>query len=173
MKYFIPEWDDRVDPQYDFIMDDHSNIHYQNPLKNDVYIWDIFGLDAVPIDGVLVSRMKIAENKLKYQEILENGIHAFLRLPCTFEIMGDCGAWGYIDQESPPFKTKEILDYYVKCGFNYGVSIDHLIVPAHIDQRERRWKITIDNAREMHQLWMSKEDYQKFGTDRTLISISI
>jgi len=161
MKYFIPEWDDRVDPEYDFITDNHSKIHYENPLRNDVYIWNIFGLESVPIDGVLVSRMKITENKTKYKQILNGGIHDFLRLPQSFEIMGDCGAWGYIDKEEPPFKTGEVLDYYVRSGFNYGVSIDHLIVPAHADQNENRWTITLEKAREMYQLWSSKEEYQK------------
>jgi hypothetical protein len=159
MKYFIPEWDDRVDPKYEFIDDVHSKIHYENPLQNDVYIWDIFGLEKVPIDGVLVSRMKIMENRIKYQQILSEGIHKFLHLPKNFQIMGDCGAWGYINQEEPPFKTSETLDYYVNCGFNYGVSIDHLIVPAYIEQREKRWKLTLENAREMFELWQSKDKY--------------
>jgi hypothetical protein len=159
MKYFIPEWDDRIDPQYNFITDTHSKMHYENPLRNDVYIWNIFGLNKVPIDGVLVSRMKIMENKAKYQQIMNEGIHNFLRLPQSFEIMGDCGAWGYIDQEEPPFKTKETLDYYVKCGFNYGVSIDHLIVPAHKEERQKRWNLTLENAREMFELWRSKDSY--------------
>jgi hypothetical protein len=159
MKYFIPEWNDRVDPGYNFITDNHSQTHRENPLRNDVYIWNIFGLNKVPIDGVLVSRMKIMENKAKYQQIMNEGIHNFLRLPQSFEIMGDCGAWGYIDQEEPPFKTKETLDYYVKCGFNYGVSIDHLIVPAHKEERQKRWNLTLENAREMFELWQSKDSY--------------
>jgi len=159
MKYFIPEWDDRVDPKYDFINDLHSAEHNENPFENDAYIWDIFGLENVPIDGVLVSRMKIVENKSKFQQILETGIHEFLHLPKAFEVMGDCGAWGYADQEEPPFKTKEILDYYIKCGFDYGVSIDHLVVPAYREHKEKRWKITLDNAREMFELWQSKDEY--------------
>jgi len=159
MKYFIPEWDDRVDPRYDFITDNHSKIHYENPLRNDVYIWNIFGLSKVPINGVLVSRMKLMENKTKYQQIVNEGIHGFLRLPKTFEIMGDCGAWGYIDQEQPPFETSETLDYYVNCGFDYGVSIDHLVVPAHVEQRQKRWNLTLENAREMFELWQSKGEY--------------
>jgi len=120
MKYFIPEWDDRVDPNYNFISDKHSKLHQENPLRNDVYIWDIFGLGKVPIDGVLVSRMKIMENKTKYQQILNEGIHKFLRLPESFEIMGDCGAWGYINEDEPPFKPSETLEYYVKCEINLG-----------------------------------------------------
>ena len=159
MKYFIPEWDDRVDPRYDFISDTHSSEHEKDPIRNDVYIWNIFGLENVPIDGVLVSRMTIMQNRRKYERILKEGIHTVLRLPKSFEIMGDCGAWGYIDQKEPPFKTPEVLDYYVKCGFNYGVSIDHLIVPAHVEEREKRWRITLENAREMFELWQSKEEY--------------
>ncbi|MCD6515794.1 MAG: hypothetical protein J7L07_12785 [Candidatus Odinarchaeota archaeon] len=159
MKYFIPEWDDKVDPGYDFIADRHSKEHRKNPLKNDVYMWDIFGLDNVPIDGVLVSRMTIMQNKVKYNLILEKGIHEVLRLPQDFEVMGDCGAWGYVDYEEPLFKPSETLEYYVKCGFNYGVSVDHLIVRKHEDQWEKRWKITLENAREMFDLWQSKDRY--------------
>lgn len=159
MKYFIPEWDDRVDPKYNFVMDLHSNEHDADPIKNDVYIWDIFGLKKVPIDGVLVSRMAMMRNKSKYKKILGAGIHNVLRLPKSFEIMGDCGAWGYIDQDEPPFKPSETLNYYIKSGFTCGVSIDHLIVPAHKNQYEKRWKITLENAREMFELWQSKDEY--------------
>lgn len=160
MKYFIPEWDDRVDPKYDFTSDRHSTEHNENPTNNDYYMWDIFGTENVPFDGVLVSRMTIKDKKSKYQRILDEGIHNALRLPNAFEIMGDCGAWGYIKEEKPIFKTSETLDYYVRCGFNYGVSIDHLIVPG-LDSKtnKNRWKLTIENARDMYELWYSKEKY--------------
>jgi len=163
MKYFIPEWDDRVDPKYDFITDTHSKMHEIDPMKNDVYMWDIFGLERVPFDGVLISKMKIMQNKKKYQLIMDKGVHQFLRLPESFEIMGDCGAWGYIKDGEPPFKTNEIVDYYATCGFNYGVSIDHLIVPMvfrnNPEEKQKRWKITIENAREFLDIWTSKDKY--------------
>jgi len=161
MKYFIPEWDDRVDPKYNFVMDAHSLEHEEDPVANDAYIWNIFGLDGVPIDGVLVSRMTIMQNKTKYKRILEEGIHNVLRLPQSFEIMGDCGAWGYIKEKAPPFKTTEVLDYYVKCGFNYGVSVDHLVVPEFKQENEKRWSTTLENAREMFALWRSKDEYMQ------------
>ena len=89
MKYFIPEWDDRVDPEFDFVNDRHSPGHTKNPLKNDAYMWDLFGVQNVPFDGVLASRVKILDNKTKFQRIIEEGIHHFLHLPSSFEIMGD------------------------------------------------------------------------------------
>jgi len=161
MKYFIPEWDDKVDPKYDFLTDEHSKEHEKDPVGNDVYMWDIFGLEDVPFDGVLVSRMKIEENKSKFEAIQEKGIHSFLRLPKTFPIMGDCGAWGYIDQPEPPFRTREIVEYYANCGFNLGVSIDHLIIPGLVkknpEEAKKRWKITLENAREFLEIWQSKD----------------
>ena len=159
MKYFLPEWDDRVDPNYDFLTDTYSTSHSEDAFKHDAYIWDIFGVENVPIDGVLVSRSKVEENKTKLRRIMEQGIHDFLHLPPNFEIMGDCGAFGYIEQDEPPFGTKETLDYYINCRFNYGVSIDHLIVPKFAEQNEKRWQITVDNAREMYNLWKSKDEY--------------
>lgn len=159
LKYFLPEWDDRVDPNYDFLSDTYSKSHSEDPFKNDAYIWDVFGLENVPIDGVLVSRSKLEENKTKLRRIMEQGIHDFLHLPPDFEIMGDCGAFGYIEQDKPPFGTKETLEYYLNCRFNYGVSVDHLIVPKFDEQNEERWQITVDNAREMYDLWASKDNY--------------
>ena len=118
MKYFLPEWDDRVDPKYNFSSDTYSREHSEDPCKNDAYIWDVFGVENVPIDGVLVSRSKLQENGKKLSLINEQGIHNFLHLPPDFEIMGDCGAFGYINQEKPPFETAETLEYYLKAGFN-------------------------------------------------------
>jgi hypothetical protein len=159
MKYFIPDWDDRVDPKYDFLRDVHSKEHDENPVLNDAYMWDIFDIQNVPFDGVLISLTTVKNKKSKYQRILNEGIHKVLRLPQNFEIMGDCGAFGYIKENEPPFKTKETLEYYLSGGFNYGVSIDHLIIPAFGRQNQFRWKLTIENAREMFELWQSKDRY--------------
>lgn len=69
MKYFIPEWNDRVDPRYDFISDTHSLEHTREPAKNDVYMWEIFGAEKVPFDGLLVSRITIENDKRKYTQV--------------------------------------------------------------------------------------------------------
>ena len=145
MKYFIPEWDDMVDPEYDFLNEKHSEAHKRG---KGAYLWDIFGYDNAPIDGILVSRTKVMINKAQYDALLTQGVHEYYRFPG--EIIGDCGAFGYIEEDEPPFKTRETLDYYLKAGFDYGVSIDHLIVRATMNQKERRFRITLENAREMY-----------------------
>jgi hypothetical protein len=164
VKYFIPEWNDRVDPKYDFIRDIHSIKHTQDPLSNDVYMWEIFGISNAPIDGILVSRITIENDKRKYRQTLSEGIHKVLRLPQNFEILGDCGAFGYVREKIPPFNPVEILDYYSKLGFNYGVSVDHLVVPQFKGDKEERMKITYENGVKAYEEWSRKfrDDFQLF-----------
>jgi hypothetical protein len=162
MRFFIPEWDDRVDPGYNFLTDTHSEFHKEDPSHNDSYMWDIFGVKNVPFDGVLVSLATLQQSKNKYQEILDNGIHKFLGLPHQFSIMADCGAFSYIKEDEPPYKTENVLKIYSDMGFNYGVSIDHLVVPAFKEQNKERMRITYDNGVQAYKVWKKKyrQDYQ-------------
>lgn len=162
MRFFIPEWDDRVDPGYNFFTDTHSDFHKEDPAHNDAYMWDIFGVENVPFDGVLVSLATLQQSRSKYQEILDKGIHKFLGLPQQFPLMADCGAFSYIKENEPPYKTKDVLRTYSDLGFNYGVSIDHLVVPAFKDQNKERMRITYENGVQAFKIWRQKyrRDYQ-------------
>ncbi|MEA5536671.1 tRNA-guanine transglycosylase DpdA [Crocosphaera sp. XPORK-15E] len=144
MKYFIPEWDDYVDPTFDFIQDKFTSNRV--PHKDDIYAHQLF--ESPNYDGILVSKVVFDKSQKKQQEILDKGIHDYIRY--SGEIMGDCGAFGYIQKEVPPYTTEEILDYYQSCGFNYGVSIDHLVVGKFAEPgiREKRYNLTIKNAEE-------------------------
>jgi len=125
MRYFIPEWDDLVNPLYDFQADTHPDgtgdgynfAHYSHQIY-----------DSPQYDGILVSKVIIEGKKGKQAMLEKRGIHRYLRVPRNFPIMGDCGAFGYIMEHEPPYETDEILDYYQRFDFDYGVSIDHLIV---------------------------------------------
>jgi len=161
MRYFIPEWDDRVDPKYNFTTDEHSKEHKENPFS-DHYMWHIFEEDEIPFDGILVSRAKLEENKRKLELTFRDGIRKFLRLPSSFPVMGDCGAWGYIDQDTPPYDPVEILDYYRKLGLNIGVTVDHLVVPKFAEKRQQRIQITFENGLKGYEAWQKnyRHDFQ-------------
>ncbi|ADO54194.1 tRNA-guanine transglycosylase DpdA [Paenibacillus polymyxa] len=149
LNFFLPENDDRVDPNYDFINDvSHKD---RNPLLHDVYSHQIYGTPQY--DGLLVSKVNIDNaTKQKVQLIKEmGGIHKFLHLPEDFPIMGDCGAFSYISNEVPPYTTKQIIDYYDELGINYGVSVDHLVVgpfKKDLDTRQFRYELTLKRAEE-------------------------
>ena len=142
MRYFIPEWDDLVDPNYDFENDTHSG--GSSDWSNEAYAHQLY--PEPNYDGILVSRAVAEKSKKKKERINALGVHRFLRVPREFPIMGDCGAFDYIMEDRPPYSTEDVLDYYTRLDFDYGVSVDHLIVSATEHQKKFRYELTIDNA---------------------------
>jgi hypothetical protein len=140
--YLIPDWDDQVDPDYDFATDTHAG--GSADWSNQVYAHQLY--PEPNYDGIVISKVVAEASRRKKARVNELGVHRFLRVPPEFFVMGDCGAFGYIKQETPPYTTEEILDYYTRLGFNAGVSVDHLIVSATEGQRRQRYDLTVQNA---------------------------
>lgn len=142
LKYFIPEWDDLVDGDFDFETDTHSG--GGGDWSNEVYAHQMY--PEPNYDGILISKVVAEKSKIKKERINKLGAHRYLRVPREFPIMGDCGAFGYINEKEPPYSTAEILDYYTRLDFDYGVSVDHLIVTATEAEKQDRYDMTIQNA---------------------------
>ena len=159
LKFFMPDWDDLVDPHFDFATDTHSG--GTGDWSNEVYAHQMF--DVPNYDGVLVSRVVYEKTRKKKARIDSLGIHRFLRLPDKVPVMGDCGAFGYINMDEPPYTTSEVMDYYSRLGFNFGVSIDHLIVTGTYEDRHARYELTLDNAAEMIRLHGSDRAWTPIG----------
>jgi len=144
LSYFIPEWDDLVDPDYNFITDKHSG--GSGNWGNEVYAHQMY--PSPNYDGILISRAVAEKSQSKARRIGELGVHRMLRVPREFPIMGDCGAFDYIMEDVPPYSTEDVIDYYTRLDFDVGVSVDHLIVKATDHQRMDRYNLTIENAAE-------------------------
>ncbi|MHA7816157.1 MAG: tRNA-guanine transglycosylase DpdA [Pseudohaliea sp.] len=142
LRYFIPEWDDLVDPDFDFDTDTHSG--GTGDWSNQVYAHQMY--PTPNYDGILISKVVAEKSKKKKERINTLGVHRFLRVPRDFPVMGDCGAFGYIQDKNPPYTTPEIVDYYSRLNFDYGVSIDHLCVSGNRDEWGHRYQLTIENA---------------------------
>lgn len=144
LKYFIPEWDDLVDPDYDFLNDRHSS--GVGDWSNEVYAHQMYR--EPNYDGILISKIVAERTVKKKRRVSDLGLHRFLRVPDEFPIMGDSGAFGYLMEEVPPYTTPEILEYYTRLGFNFGVSLDHLIFSGSPQEQKRRYDLTVNNAEE-------------------------
>ena len=144
IRFFIPDVDDLVDPDFDFIHEIHSGDI--GDWSNQVYAHQMF--KTPNSDGILISKCEAESSIKKKERINQMGVHRFLRVPDNYPVMGDCGAFGYILLDKPPYETGEILDYYTRLGFDYGVSIDHLIVAATEQEKKYRYNLTINNAEE-------------------------
>ena len=162
MKYFIPDWEDRIDPNFDF-ENDFKQTQKSDSYTGRVYAHEIF--ENPPYHGILIS-LGIFQNKLR----LENSnsqpsirgftsIKEYLRIDCTkpLKVMGDCGAFSYVNRDKGPFSVTKTADLYDALDFDLGISLDHLVVKSIVgengekvdlseDEQEQRRKLSLDNA---------------------------
>lgn len=141
IKFFLSNAEDLVDPNYNFLTDEH--LTNRDRWRDDVYPYQLF---SEPIcDGVFLSG--VAKPSLKKRVEAAGSIHTFLRLSSNVPVMGDCGAFNYKEKDIPPYQTEAILETYQRHGYTLGASIDHLIDPkSSLDEKQRRWDITLYNA---------------------------
>jgi hypothetical protein len=83
------------------------------------------------------------------------GVRRFFRLESTaIETLGDCGAFSYAREEYPPYSVEEVVRFYDQLGFDYGISVDHVILgydstvdrSTAPDDWKRRQDITLELA---------------------------
>jgi hypothetical protein len=134
MKFFFPDSQDQIDPGFDFVTEERSPMRVRQ--RDDLYIHEVLGHEV--IDGLLVSKAIVdgrAGTAGKYtlaqrHRLYRVGIRRFFRLedaPPHFQTMGDCGAFSYFEDETPPYTPDEVIDFYDECDFDIGIAPDHII----------------------------------------------
>jgi hypothetical protein len=172
MKFLYSDTQDFVDPNYDFLRD-------RSPPDRERYWSDLYAheiMEKAPYDGLLVSMsavrtaVGVAASKVRYstaeeQRLLRDGARKFLRFGAPehkqLMLMGDCGAFAYVDHPEPAYKPSEVVEFYLDAGFTHGVSPDHVIFQCELDNPPaskmpedtlRRYEITLENARTFFRL---------------------
>ena len=51
--------------------------------------------------------------------------------------IGDCGAFTYVREAKPPYSVDEVIDFYEDCGFDAGMSVDHVVLGYSRTHRRR------------------------------------
>jgi hypothetical protein len=139
VKFFFPDSQDFVDPSFDFLTERRRAD--RNRSRDDRYAHEVFR--EPPFDGLLVSKAIVdgvdaSGKSAKYSlaqrhRLLRNGVRDYFRLD-DYEgsrrlmTMGDCGAFSYVKEVKPPFSVDEVIDFYEQCGFDLGLSVDHVIL---------------------------------------------
>ena len=165
MRFYFPDSQDQIDPSFDFVTEERSI--YRVRQRDDHYAHE--ALRIPPFDGLLVSKAIVdglpgATGKYtvaQRQRLYRVGVRSFFRLDHEagprIDTLGDCGAFTYVRDEVPPYTPDEVIDFYDGCGFDLGISIDHVILgydpaadddPAHPnrDDWQRRQEITLQLA---------------------------
>jgi hypothetical protein len=141
MKFFFPDSQDLVDPSFNFLTERRSVTRLRH--RDDVYAHEVFS--EVPYNGLLVSkgivdgfgpgsgRYTLAQR----HRLLRVGVREFFRLDnntACLPVIGDCGAFTYVREKTPPYTVDQVIDFYSECRFDYGISVDHVILAYN-----RRW----------------------------------
>jgi hypothetical protein len=132
VRFYFPDSQDLVSPTYDFVQDEYSPLRVRQ--RDDRYAHEV--LENEPYHGMLVSKAIVdgsATGSAKYsmpqrERIYRLGVRQFFRLPAAADTLGDCGAFNYVDERIPPYSVDEVLDFYEGCGFDSGISVDHVIL---------------------------------------------
>jgi hypothetical protein len=134
MKFFFPDSQDQIDREFDFLTEEKAVFRVRQ--RDDLYAHE--ALHVPPFDGLLVSKAIVdgtAGGTGKYtvaqrHRLYRQQARQFFRLDHagqSLDIMGDCGAFNYIREEIPPYTPDEVINFYEECGFDLGISVDHVI----------------------------------------------
>jgi hypothetical protein len=127
VRFYVPDWDDHVDANYDFLYDVHSEA--ENGARENLFLWDVFEGRNLPVDGLLLSRDSVTQSAGLRDRLDEHGIYGDPRLniPSWLPTISDCGAWGYRDLPFPVYGIQELIDFYDRIGVRIGVTPDHVV----------------------------------------------
>ena len=166
MKFLYSDTQDYVDPDYDFINDRHRP--GRERYWSDAYAHEI--MIPAPYDGLLIAMSAVRQavgvtsSKVRYstreeQRLLRDGAREFLRYSDerfkNAMLMGDCGAFAYVNHPVPAYTPDEVIEFYVDAGFTHGVSPDHIIFDCDLtnpsescvsETTRQRYAITLANA---------------------------
>jgi hypothetical protein len=157
LDFFFPDSQDQIDPSYDFERESSSPDRVRQ--RDDRYAHEL--ITPAPYTGVLLSKALVDGPGSKYtfaqrHRLYRLGVRRFFRLDdCdgpTLATLGDCGAFTYVRDESPPYSVDDVVDFYEECGFDYGISVDHVILGYIPDATD-----VVRPLREAPQEWIDRQ----------------
>lgn len=159
--YFLPDWDDLLDPNFDFGNDRFSGSSRRE--RGDRHCAVLMQPKRL-CDGILVSLAQHVSSKGPLRRIhgLEEGSLAPPQLRSQFGLadsqwlFGDCGAFSYLNEDIPSIGVHQATTLYDVHGFDFGASVDHipvqkvtrngLSVELSSEERQQRVELTKINA---------------------------
>ena len=156
--YFIPDWDDMLDPDFDF-----KNDEFSNPRKSEREEKHCQSLmDKLMCDGILVSLAQKQDTKGPLKRL--DGTETAALKPKSLRnhyglnedqlLFGDCGAYSYVFEEEPTFSTEQAVALYELYEFDFGTSVDHIPFGDFPENKRRsRVETTIANAEAFIREW--------------------
>src|SRR5262249_23326319 len=115
--FFFPDSQDQIDPHYDFACESSSPDRVRQ--RDDHYAHE--AISPAPYNGILLSKALVDRPGSKYtfaqrHRLYRLGVRRFFRLDEAegppLATLGDCGAFNYIREETPPYSVEDVVEFY-------------------------------------------------------------
>jgi hypothetical protein len=158
--YFFPDWDDYV---YQPFTTDHEQ-YLEGERK---YAYEICG-KRTPFDGVLLSLSHLHIGKGALHRFAGNGEEAVnlrheLRVPDGLLLFGDCGAFSYAGESTPPFTPERAAELYDRFGFDIGASVDHIpLQQVNVTGADGKEKWQLSRSARYRRMYTTRDNAERF-----------
>lgn len=165
--YFLPDWDDFLDVEYDFTRDEFSAPRRQD--RQEAHSIELMRPHKL-CDGVLVSLAQNTGTKGLLRRVSSATVDSLTPRPVRTHFgltndqwaFGDCGAFSYSNEEEPTISVEQAVAMYDLYGFDLGASVDHIPLceirregkKVELSEEERRERValTVQNAEDFYNL---------------------
>ncbi len=164
MSYFLPDWDDLLDENFDFESDGFSGASRRE--RGDKHCCVLMKPKRMS-DGVLVSLAQHVTSKGPLRRIMGNeadslapkNLRTLFGLGKGQSLFGDCGAFSYVNEKTPTISVEQATALYQLHGFDFGASVDHIPVPAILENGARR---DLRRAERLDRVRLTRKNAEQF-----------
>jgi hypothetical protein len=161
--YFLPDWDDFLDKDFDFENDAFSN--GEKAKRRQVHSIELLRPRRI-CDGVLISlaqhfgskgllkRLPLADPML----LRPRSVRDHFGLEIDQWAFGDCGAFSYVNESHPTISVEQAIAVYDLYGFDLGASVDHIPALEIVGRSGKRRKLTDSERKERVRLTRDNAD---------------
>ena len=183
--YFLPDWDDLLDPKFDFEQDAFSG--KTRAKRKDKHCCVLMQSNRM-CDGVLVSLAQQGASKGPLRRLEGTELGALSPLPLRKHfglssdqyLFGDCGAFSYVNEDQPTIPVEQAAALYELYGFDFGASVDHIPVrkinkngeERHLFDEERQERVNITRENAKHFIEATKKRKAGFNPVGTIQALS-
>lgn len=162
--YFLPDWDDMLDVDYDFRRDEFSCPNKKE--RNEQHVVHVMQPRRI-CDGVLVSLAQQVNSKGILRKcapddprsLAPKSVRQVFGMSADQWVFGDCGAFSYVGQDEPAITTEQAVSLYQLHGFDFGASVDHIPVQKIVTPSGKR---TLSAAEQRRRVRLSKSNAEDF-----------
>lgn len=162
--YFLPDWDDFLDVDFDFEADEFSSTDRAS--RNEAHSIGLMRPDRL-CDGVLVSLAQHLGSKgllkrvdqLDETSLAPRSVREHFALRADQWAFGDCGAFSYVSEDKPTISVEQAVSLYDLYDFDLGASVDHIPV-TEVSEGDGSRKLSYDERRA--RVVLTQQNAQRF-----------